>query len=329
MIYLGAQLQALDKYSGQAICWLSIKIKGRKTSRNLRGHHCGVSSCVYCSSKSKRRSGLDIEFINLFTDRVIISLIKSKPEKLIKELNILRNQFLAIPFKTAKLFDDNCESLFVNSGYNDWFLKEKLNYFLAQELDQHTCTYCNREYIFVYKNKAGGKGMIPQFDHWFPKTNYPLLALSFYNLIPSCATCNTIKSAAKFKLINFLHPYVDSNISSTYSFSYYPTGVNSNRISIKKEGLAFKGLNTANALNLPLIYEGHSSKELQDLIDLKYKYSSNYLNILLEKTFGSLKISEQERFRLIFGIEIEEENYHKRIFSKFKRDILKELQVIN
>ena len=33
--------------------------------------------------------------------------------------------------------------------------------------------------------------MRPQFDHWFPKKKYPLLAISFYNLIPCCTYCNS------------------------------------------------------------------------------------------------------------------------------------------
>ncbi|MCK0190450.1 hypothetical protein [Arenibacter sp. F20364] len=328
MIYIGQQLQALNNYSSQAICWLSIKIKGRRTPRNPMGHNCGKKTCIYCLGNGKKRSGLDRVFVGVFTDKAIKSLISAEPNQLIFEYDLLKASFLAIRGTTIKRFNKNCMLLFVDSGYKDWFLKEKINYSVAKEIDQHTCTYCNKEYIFVYKNKEGGKGMVPQFDHWFSKTDYPLLALSFYNLIPSCATCNTIKSKAKFNLNSFLHPYVDSNISSTYSFSYMPTGVHSNRIVFKKEGLNSKGINTVNALNLPMIYKGHSEKELQDLIDLKYKYSENYLTILLEKTFGDLGISEQERFRLIFGIEIDEDNYHKRPFSKFKKDIIKVLKTI-
>lgn len=323
MIYLGNQIYALDEYSKVVICWLNIKIRGRS------GYNCGISTCSLCNGTGKKRKGLDKEFRDLFTSKVIEEIIKGKPPIIFALLNRLQIIYTSIPGKTKPDFKKYSKELFLDSGYTNWFLNEKKNYWLADLLNQHTCTYCNREYIFVYKNKAGGKGMVPQFDHWFSKTDYPLLALSFYNLIPSCATCNTIKSAAKFNLQDFLNPYVDINISSTYSFSYLPTGVNSNKIVFKKMGMFTKGINTVNALNLPLIYEGHSEKELQDLIDLKYKYSKNYLNILLEKTFGDLKISEQERFRLIFGIEITEDNYHKRPLSKFKRDILKELKVIS
>ena len=44
--------------------------------------------------------------------------------------------------------------------------------------------------------------------------------------------------------------------------------------------------------------------------------------------FPDIEISKEERFRLIFGIELEEKNYHKRIFSKFKNDIISELMSV-
>lgn len=329
MIYLGEQLYALSEYSKEASCWLGLKIKGRLTPSNLSGYNCGDPTCIYCKGKGKKRSGLDQDFKDLFTTAIIKELISAKPGRLFNLYQDLLAQYLQIRNKSKVLFDENAEKIFVDSGYTGWFLKEKKNYWLAKLLDQHTCTYCNREYIFVYKNNIGGKGMVSQFDHWFAKTDYPLLGLSFYNLVPSCATCNTIKSSTLFNLTNHLHPYIDRHISSSYSFSFLPTTINTNKIIFRNNyPLNQKGIDTVNALNLPLIFEGHSNKELQDLIDLRYKYSENYLNILLEKTFGNLNVSESERFRLIFGIELDEENYHKRILSKFKSDIIKELEII-
>lgn len=324
MIYLGDQNQALDKYSEKATCWLGIKIKGRLTTKNVNGFCCGVSQCEYCFSNTKRRSGLLPSFTNLFTSDIIKELIITKPSRLFEIYTDLSEQYLALGNSILN-FNEQCKLLFVDSGYTDWFLKEKWNYKVAKLIDHHTCTYCNREYIFVYK-KDKGKGMVPQFDHWFAKNDYPLLALSFYNLIPSCSTCNTIKSDNLFNLSDNLHPYLDINISSSYTFSYLVTSESSNEIIFKNNSIFnTKGIDTITALNLPLIYKGHSSKELQDLIDLKYKYSKNYLDVLLNQTFENLNISYQERYRLIFGIEIDEDKLHKRIFSKFKNDIIKEL----
>lgn len=59
----------------------------------------------------------------------------------------------------------------------------------AQRIGVTTCPYCNRSYIFT-SSKSGTR---PQYDHYFPKSKYPYLALSMYNLIPCCSICNGLK----------------------------------------------------------------------------------------------------------------------------------------
>jgi hypothetical protein len=63
-----------------------------------------------------------------------------------------------------------------------------------------------------------------------------------------------------------------------------------------------------NDFKIKEIYNTHSEKELKDLLDLRYKYSKNYLDILLNKTFSGLSMSKEEAYRMIFGIEIKEED---------------------
>lgn len=53
------------------------------------------------------------------------------------------------------------------------------------------CPYCNRNFVNV-TNEANTS----QLDHFFPKSEYPLFALCFYNLIPSCYGCNNRKSGS-------------------------------------------------------------------------------------------------------------------------------------
>lgn len=324
MNYLGEQIEALSSYSKEAICWLAIKLKGRYNAKTKKtGYNCGEKSCVYCNSKQTIRRGIDQLFCDLFSIEDIKDIIKAKPPRLHEIWNNKSRAYIAYG-KTDEEFKEQSAKLFVDSGYTGWFLEERKNYLLANLLNQHTCNYCNREYIFVYEKK--GKGMVPQFDHWFPKQDFPLLALSFYNLIPSCATCNTIKSTENLNLSDHLHPYIDFDIASSYSFSYLALSATRSKIIFKNNSLFnSKGIDTVTSLNLELIYQGHSDKELQDLIDLRFKYSTNYLNILLEKMFPEIEISKEDRYRLVFGIELEKENYHKRIFSKFKNDIINEL----
>ena len=53
----------------------------------------------------------------------------------------------------------------------------------------HTCYYCDMSYInyFAYK---GGKRTQFDLDHVLDKGRCPIVALSLYNFVPSCPTCN-------------------------------------------------------------------------------------------------------------------------------------------
>lgn len=331
MIYLGEQKEALEVYSKEAICFLNIKIRGKLSVKNKNGYRCKDPQCHICISK-KKSTTINNNFRNLFSEKTIKKLVESKPQKLIRLHKKLKRKYIAPDTSKENKFKKQCQNLFVTSGYTGWFGKEdkkvkteKWNYRLARLLNKHTCTYCNREYTFVYRRK--GKGMVPQFDHWFPKEKNPLLAISFYNLIPSCGTCNSIKSNNKFNLKDHLHPYVDMNISDSYKFDYWFKKAHVPQILLRNNLLLNnKGKNTFDALNLLFIYKGHSDKELKDLYDLRFKYSDNYLENLIKNTFDNhLLINDKEKYRLIFGIELDSKDYHKRIMSKFKNDIIEKL----
>lgn len=208
---------------------------------------------------------------------------------------------------------------------------KKKSYELAQMLNRNTCTYCNRLYTFTVIRKDKKTGRIndstritrPQFDHWYAKSIYPCLALSFFNLIPSCSICNSsIKGDERLSLNDHCHPYAQDG-SEGFRFSYMHKSLTENNIVIKDSTIKTK--QTLDILKIEEVYNAHSAFELKDLLDLRYKYPENYLETLLNNTFESLNISKGEAYRLIFGVEKEEDDFHKRPLSKFKRDIISEL----
>lgn len=72
------------------------------------------------------------------------------------------------------------------------------SYKLFFKLGVNVCPYCNRQYIFtVKKDNEDGETFkritAPEIDHFFPQTEYPYLACSLYNFVPSCHTCNHVK----------------------------------------------------------------------------------------------------------------------------------------
>lgn len=218
------------------------------------------------------------------------------------------------------------EYLFKIFDYDKIIVKDKGKaYALAKALNRNTCTYCNRLYtITVTTTKKGNNITRPQFDHWLAKSRYPLLALSYYNLIPSCSVCNSsVKGDIVFSRQTHIHPYEIAN-KEDFTFTYYHKSTTEIAVDITFHGNRIK--KTIEDLKIKEIYDAHSHLELKDLYDLRYKYSEDYLDNLL-KMFNKLGVSKQEAYRLAFGVEQEEDDFHKRPFSKFKKDILGQLGV--
>lgn len=273
----------------------------------------------YCTSKGIKHR-LDKKVVK-FIDENKSDIIEGKP-------NVLK--CLITKYDNLNLSDDEKKStkIIFEYVYEKYFQKPFGKIFL-NKLNIDTCIYCNRNYTLDFKNLSNSRA---QLDHWFPKADFPILALSFYNLIPSCQSCNHIKlnnspiGGWDKALENINHPYFDKN---DFKFSWFFDGnLNNTEVEIKVESQS-KADKTLTFNKTKEIYNTHSNKELNDLLDLRYKYSDNYIKILIDDTFDKkLKMSKEEIYRMIFGIETKEEDYHKRPFSKFKHDIIEELKNI-
>lgn len=263
--------------------------------------------------KEKKKIYLSPCFLFFLSDN-FDDLIGGIPQKLLE----INKKYEELSFSETD--DNNIKNFFLQTGYGNFPNKKFLNH-----LNINSCVYCNRNYTLDIISLNNARA---ELDHWFPKSEFPILALSFYNLIPSCHSCNHIKlnkspnKGWDLALDTICHPYFEKNV---FTFSYYYETLNSFKVKINVEENS-KSENTVKFNSTKEIYESHSHIELRDLIDLRYKYSKNYLENLLDKTFSGLLISQEEAYRMIFGIEIREENFHKKPFSKFKFDIIEELR---
>lgn len=272
------------------------------------------------------------------TEEHVKKLIISKPTELLELNNQFMNAFFEeYNFEEYSAYANSPKEAKETNKYDDKTskIKNAFNYSkiignkydLAELLDQHTCTYCNRNYVKTV-GKTSSRVTRAEYDHFFSKSKYPFLALSFYNLIPICSPCNKKKSNKDFNIATHLHPYFMDNEEKKFNFSFRKKDFNDNNVKINistlNEDINNKINKTFDDLALRKIYNAHSDKELKDLLDLRYKYSDNYIEILINKTFNGI-MSKEEIYRTIFGVEIKEEDYHKRPFSKFKHDIIEEL----
>lgn len=130
-------------------------------------------------------------------------LVRSKKKK--TEL-----AFKKVNKELAKIFDYGDFA----DAKTGWCLS-KLAEILFRQLK--VCPYCNAETVYYYEVKSKGKkGIQPHFvksafDHYFPRSRYPFLGISLYNLIPSCTRCNSSFKGDEYKgLSGMAHPHLES-----------------------------------------------------------------------------------------------------------------------
>lgn len=267
----------------------------------------------------------------------IVNGIHSDVKKFLNDEDNLKKVLIGLPeqldtIKSIFTTKKEIESIKRLFDYEMWIdYNPKSTYFfynaydLAKNLDIPTCPYCNR--IYTKTVDSPSKITRPTFDHWFPKSKYPLLAISFYNLVPSCNICNSGKSNDPFELNTHFHPYhksTDPNLNLSYRFSFDYTNYSKFKFKIINNNVFSE--NSTKAFKLEDIYRMHED-EIVDLRQIRDVYSLDYLDMVKKKILLN-HISDEEIYRLAFGTYIEEEKFDRRPLSKMKKDILKELGII-
>lgn len=221
----------------------------------------------------------------------------------------------------------------------DKLLTQKIKYELAQKLDVKVCPYCNRNYtLTVQKRKTKKSRSIntrPDFDHFFSKSKHPILALSFYNLIPSCSICNrTLKGDVEFSLDiqnGHVHPYLEG-FPEEVKFNYDPKSVNESlgiddacKIKLDYDENTFpKVKNNDDVFGLNVIYAEHGDIAAE-IIAKFYKTNGRYLEVLATQ-FNDL--NKEELYRIAFANYLNKEDFEKRPMAKLTKDIYDQLASI-
>ncbi|OAV67952.1 hypothetical protein Barb4_02269 [Bacteroidales bacterium Barb4] len=215
--------------------------------------------------------------------------------------------------------------------YKKLFYKRKIGNWLAEKLDVKVCPYCNRQYTFIItkekqkveKQKRNDKKTTrPEFDHFHPKSERPYLALSFYNLIPSCHTCNDLKKNEPIEI----NPYLDE-FGDKYKFVLKDEDTKMPVILDKKHIKVDFSLENDNitVFGLKELYNQHIDY-VEEIIDKAQAYNADYYDSLIQ-SFSGLGKTPAEIDRCIWGNYIETADHCKRPLSKLTRDILEQLGI--
>ena len=267
---------------------------------------------------------------------ILKKLLVSEPIAL-KGLNDqLTNKLTAITDETKK---PSKEALLLIFGYERVFnTKSKSEaYWLSKQIDSNTCVYCNRQYAFTIE-KGDGRNkeerlVRPAFDHWFDKSDYPLMSLSLCNLIPSCTICNSsIKGQTKFDITTHTHPYVHETDHPDITFKATLTTDIPPKWTVEIVTPAgSKEERTVKDMKMQEIYSMHGELEVKDLMNFCNSYPNGYLKQLFENVLkdSKKKLSRSEAYRMLFGTEMDSSHFLDRPLSKLKHDILVAIGVLS
>lgn len=236
--------------------------------------------------------------------------------------------------KKYDLLNDFLKIYFSYSSYDQWNAYE-----LAENLsnlsDIKVCPYCNRNYISVYsqQNETGKTRM--KFDHYYDKSTYPYLALSFYNLIPSCNVCNSdLKGSINFYLNKHIHPYEDKIDNLKFKLKIEDVSFINSKSKNYEIDLNIDDFNSQTDLRLKVdnhnktfkitkFYNFHKDIS-NDIINKFYVYNEDRINEIYNSFDGKLFDSKNEVKAMIFGSLLSD---NIRPFSKLTEDIIEDLSI--
>lgn len=254
-------------------------------------------------------------------------------------LTELYEDYLSFAHPLSSTFVDELKDLFNYSGRPTRYcmvMQPKIaDFFMehAEKMGIHVCFYCETSYINVYAMKSAiGKSANRNhfdLDHFLPKSECPIVGLSFYNFVPSCSACN--EKLKRNKLIggkNLLHA---SPTSGMYEFDKdvkIKLTENTNELlehidhpeDVRISFLPEKNIYEDEIRQLR--YEDRYNYHKMEAIRL-FNIVGDYPDSMLEDIatlFGSKKTKDEVENDILYSGH--KNDKHPRVFDKLHRDII-------
>ena len=283
-----------------------------------------------------------MRFFNfLLYDKNLAKLLNMPAEKLPGMIEDLKNNFRGLGRQDSEIMKI-CRVVFIDHGYksaiaNDGYKFPKNE--LIDDVGADVCPYCNRTFIkHVTGKKADGKDVEikAQLDHFYDKDKYPYLAVSRYNLVPCCPTCNGIggKYTDDVAETGIMNPFAlkdargmmfkidvcDSGLMAMSKLEKditiiidYPAGSSMDK--------------NADTFNLQILYDCHKdyAAELYKIYLFRQTQAyRDFIKSLIEDP--SSGICQEDVYRIMTGTYEDESDFNKRPLAKFSNDILEDLK---
>lgn len=275
----------------------------------------------------------EIRYLNkvkgLYRDR-LSNIILISPDDIKNEINILKRiPANSQPKGSKSLKNYILEALNYKSLRTEFYPK----YF--KEIGIKACVYCNSQLtITAVKNLKNEYSAKFDVDHYHSKDYYPFLSICLFNLYPTCASCNRLKSRKKVEF-ELYSDELSKTSSSPYKFKLDPYAKAKFLTTKSSDGISFvfqeptysPGITNFNELfHIEEIYKTQYDI-IEELIIKSQIYNHTYLKTL-KSNFSKLSLHPELFKRTLVGNYTDDRDLHKRPMSKLMMDIAKDLELI-
>lgn len=237
-----------------------------------------------------------------------------------------RREYMKFNYNDFYLYFQDREVIKKIFDYDRLIGKSAIRNEILTTIDAKVCPYCGRQFITSYLKKDTLKSTAA-LDHFYSKSKYPFFALSLYNFIPACNTCNSLmKSSKDFFKNKHLYPYIEGfeskaeftiegkKLITDYIGKDLTIGIDINTDDLNE----FEKIkNNIETFKLKEVYQIHEDV-VNDLLYKIYVYKPNYISEISKL----IKLDERIIEELIFGNPKDFE-----ILGKLKMDILKKYKL--
>ena len=278
-------------------------------------------------------SSLDLGeyFTTINIEKIKSSLSDSKYKKITDRLELIIRADIPTIKKYLNLSNhySNEEKKEIAKAFNYSGHRKKENFMEHfKKLNLKSCPFCNNNYIYFYKQGDGKANTLATLEHYYPKAKYPHLSLSFYNLIPSCSTCNSKFGGTDKHIGKIAHPYYDDfDDNAEFSISVDSLGIkNGIELEVNLKAYNDKCKTSIARFQLNKIYKQHNdiAKEIWNKAQV---YNDDRINELYESFYKSLGYSKKDVKNFVFCSYLGKNDINKRNHTKLTQDILKQFEI--
>ena len=259
------------------------------------------------------------DFVDYFRELILV-----KPEHMASYIQN-RPKYQPPNFKNIKKIYNLSQEIEINKKLekiNSYMIR---NFIFSDSCGLIVCPYCNRNYI-----NSRGNSFSAEMDHFYNKNDFPIFAVSLYNFIPSCGTCNRLKRTYDLKINPFLKC---ENNCVKFDIIKYNENYKIELKYIKDNKLLH--INThpdlendlINILKLDKAYKIHNL-EVQEMVNREMEYGQEYRNSLIKLLTGTEEEINRKIDTLIYGevVFAQESELINKSLGKFKKEAYEKIK---